>query len=157
MPPPSNPFPLLMPFIDAAIKTMATMCGLKIGVFSEVIDRPTHIISGVLGFSGKMSGAVAIRFPEETLRIVMRGLLKEEMQSITADIMDAVGELINIVGGAAKNRLNQVSPDFGLNISIPNTIHGVGHQLIRSKSAEPYHLYFSVEGHLFELCIFLQG
>jgi chemotaxis protein CheX len=59
------------------------------------------------------AGTILIAFPEETFLKVVNGALGESYAALTPDLMDACGELINIIYGQAKTILvDEMDIDF---------------------------------------------
>jgi chemotaxis protein CheX len=84
-------------------------------------------ISGVIGLSGEAKGAVAISMKTETaikLTEILTGIKHEYMDS---DVVDAVGELVNIIAGNVKKDLEEM---FRLVISLPTIVRGKAHLIV---------------------------
>ena len=52
-------------------------------------------------------------------------MLASEMTEVNGDVLDAVGELTNIIAGQAKAQLEQ----YDLRVSLPNVVTGDDHRL----------------------------
>ncbi len=90
-------------------------------------------ITGILGFSGGRKGSVLITFTEAIALKVVGGMLGVKLSKIDADVRDGVGEIVNMIAGGAKTRLQRKGVFFDL--SIPNTIIGQNHQITAPASA----------------------
>ena len=115
------------PFLKATIETYTTMLGTtpKAGKPQLVSGRGINYdVTGIIGIAGGIKGNVAISFPEESALKNVSAFLGEEMTEMNDDVMDAIGELSNIVAGYAKNFLT----DFKVEISLPTVIKG--HNLV---------------------------
>lgn len=116
------------PFITAASQAFETMLGREIRRGALLLKEDTnvrHEISGVIGLSGNAVGTVVLSFSESVALNAAGTMLMCEMTEINGDVIDAVGELTNMVAGAAKAQLEHLQ----LSISLPNVITGRGHEV----------------------------
>lgn len=123
------------PFLKAVTNTFATMLSAdaKRGELSlGDPKRRTYPISGLIGLSGKASGMVVINLSTEVALRAASALLMEEMTDVNDDVLDAVGELANVIAGQAKTDLEQ----YELSVGLPNVVTGEGHE-VRFPSATP--------------------
>jgi len=84
-------------------------------------------ISGIIGLSGEVSGAVAISMKENTAFQVTKILTGQDHKSIDADVTDAVGEIINIISGNVKKNFED---ELRIKISLPSIIKGKAHSIV---------------------------
>ena len=131
LPPPHPVDPRLIgPFVRAARLVMGTMTGLPTaaGPAADVrlLAGAEYDYSGIIGFTGGIVGMVAVRFQQASAAAVVEAFAKAPIAPETADFADALGELTNMIAGAAKK-------DLGLpaSIGIPNVVMGAGHVLAR--------------------------
>ena len=83
-------------------------------------------LSAIIGLSGEARGAVVISMKQE-LAIKLTSILTGKPDVITRDeIIDAVGEIVNIVAGNVKYDLES---SFKLFISLPTIIEGKEHTI----------------------------
>lgn len=105
------------PLSLALVKTFGTMLAMQLEVENARTSEPfsgEHVM-GIIGFSGKAEGRVYLRLSLEGARLIasrLLGLSAPELAS--ADITDAIGELLNIVTGNFKSNLC----DAGLNCTL---------------------------------------
>jgi chemotaxis protein CheX len=81
-------------------------------------------ISAVIGLTGEARGAVIVSMHQKlaiTLTDMLTGDFHTEMDD---DVTDAVGEIVNIIAGNAKQRLEE---SMKMIISLPTIIQGHGH------------------------------
>ncbi|MHC5067010.1 MAG: chemotaxis protein CheX [Planctomycetota bacterium] len=112
-------------FSLAMVETLQQMCGIDIqpGVpHAKDHSSTTYGISGVLGLSGEVQGILAITFPEEVALSVISSFTGDTYADITSDVVDGVKELANIVGGAAKTKIEAKGFKYG--ISLPKVVVG---------------------------------
>ena len=95
-------------------------------------DKCTHDVTGIIGLSGDVVGAVIVSFPRLAATKIASAFAGTEMTVEHQDFADAIGELANMISGNAKKDLE------GLNvmISTPSVVIGRDHQ-IRSTKVTP--------------------
>lgn len=123
------------PFLKAVSNTFQTMLAAEAHRGELILGDPKmrqFPISGVIGLSGKASGTVVINLSTEVALQAASAMLMEEMREVNDDVIDAVGELANVIAGQAKTELAQ----YELSVSLPNVVTGEGHE-IRFPSATP--------------------
>ncbi len=116
------------PFLTATASVFDTMlgCTLTRGTpFVKVGDEPEHAVSGVIGLSGKAKGTVVLGLDREAAIGATEAMLQERPDEINGDVTDAIGELANIIAGAAKAKLEELD----LSVSLPTVITGKGHHV----------------------------
>ena len=83
-------------------------------------------ISAVIGLTGEARGAVVISMKDD-LAMRLTGILTGKVHKVLYDeVVDAVGELINIIAGNVKQELED---SFRLVISLPTIVTGKGHSI----------------------------
>lgn len=116
------------PFVTSLKNTFRTMlsCEARRGEIELKTDcRARHYVSGVIGLSGKAVGTVVVSFSKAVALKAASTMLLMEATEINDDVLDAVGELTNMVAGAAKAELQE----FHLQVSLPNVITGENHEI----------------------------
>ncbi len=73
--------------------------------------------NGIVTFSGSYNGHVIVSMPPQLLRELL--LLQGETDLSESNLLDAVGEIANTLGGNARKTLGA-----GLQISVPMKLHG---------------------------------
>ncbi len=124
---------LIVPFVKSAQDVFSTMAATKVTVGKPTIKKdpmPSYDISGIVGFSGEVVGSIVVSFHEQTSVKLVEAFAGEALEYGSNDFIDALGELCNMVAGAAKK-------DFGLDasISIPSVITGANHRVARMSDA----------------------
>jgi chemotaxis protein CheX len=119
------------PFINAVVTTMETMMDVS-PVRGTPYLKGEHTtqgdISSIIGFGGpNISGSVALSFPLPVALKIYSLMMGETVYRITSDVQDVVGEIANIVAGAAKAEMSEQELSFEL--SIPTVVIGKGHVL----------------------------
>jgi chemotaxis protein CheX len=116
------------PFIASLKKTFQTMLGCEVHRGPLVLKQnhsPQHEVSGVIGLSGKAVGTVVLSFSKAVALQAASTMLMMEIKELNHDVLDAVGELTNMVAGSAKAELEE----YQLQVSLPNVITGRGHEI----------------------------
>ncbi len=130
------------PFIVATKDTCQTMLALDvIQGKPELLSTKNNDkdVSGVIGISGSLKGAVVIGFPKEAALSFVSGFLGEKMTSLGPDVSDAIGELANIIVGYAKKYFQESD----LEISLPTVIRGDKHMITMPKGVTVVRIPFS--------------
>jgi chemotaxis protein CheX len=84
-------------------------------------------ITGVIGFAGDRRGSLCISLRQKGAMYVYTALVGDEKPGITAEVVDAIGELTNIISGQARKELE--SAGVNLKAAIPTVIVGQGLEL----------------------------
>jgi chemotaxis protein CheX len=111
------------PFLSAAVNVFKTMLGhdLTRGELSVAhTHTPTHEISGLIGLTGNCQGMVVLSVGRSTAICATEILVGKRPEGINADVVDAGGELTNMIAGAAKVKLEK----YCLSIGLPTVICG---------------------------------
>ncbi|MEM6331073.1 MAG: chemotaxis protein CheX [Planctomycetota bacterium] len=123
------------PFLAAVHNTFTTMLSTEARRGDLSLGDPRRRafpISGVIGLSGRAQGTVVINLSKEVALAAASHMLLEPKTEIDDEVLDAVGELANVVAGQAKVELEE----YELSVSLPNVVTGEGHE-IRFPSATP--------------------
>ncbi len=111
------------PFIETIHEIFDSMIGSPVTV--EASQRITSVphspdLIGVIGLSGSAQGMVALRMPEKSACAIIGQMVGAQFDEVTSEIVDGVGELVNMVAGSAKARFKGHS----ISISIPTVVCG---------------------------------
>jgi len=122
------------PFIKSTLNLFETMLNEKIVAGNPVVKKepyPLFDVSAVIGLSGDVTGYVALSFSKSAgLKIASR-LIQENLKVVGQVMIDAIGEMANIVAGNAK----QYIEGFNILISLPNVVIGKAHKLHSTKES----------------------
>jgi len=136
------------PFITSTINTFETMLKVKLTVGKPQVKRepfPSYDISGIIGLSGDASGSISLSYPKIVALKAVSKFLSADIKIVGPDLIDAIGEITNIIAGSAKKDL------IGLNVSIslPNVVIGKDHVLAGPRDVQHMIVPFTSEiGHL---------
>jgi len=122
---------LVVPFVNSVRNVFSTMVGVETTVERPMLKPqpvPSYDVSGIIGFSGEIVGSVVVSFQREAAIRLVESFAGVKLEPESVDFADAIGELANMIAGAAKKDLGGLA-----NISTPNVIIGQGHQIARLK------------------------
>lgn len=117
------------PFLNATKNVLETMCQTKVSFNKPALKSNKNTIGEVTGIIGmtsdKISGCMVVSFEKNCiLKIVGNMLMEAPKAQIDDDIIDAVGELTNMICGGAKAELAKLDHKFAL--STPTMVVGKG-------------------------------
>ncbi len=117
---------LLTPFISSTVNVLRTMAQteLQVGSIAVKTDRRTSgVLTGVIGMaSDKVTGNLMLSFDEPSILGIVSRMLMEKFTELNGQVIDAVGEITNMVCGGAKSDLNQKGYTF--NMASPVMVKG---------------------------------
>jgi chemotaxis protein CheX len=141
------------PFIEATFNVFNTMIHLepvRENLYLKDDNKTTYDISGVIGIAGDIAGAVVISLHEELAVKIVSNFLGEEKKTIDHDVIDGIGEVLNmIVGGAKKIFIDRY--DIRYKLSVPSVIIGRDHSINRPSDVKFIGINFSVDKNMFSL------
>jgi len=122
----------IQPFIKVCETVFRDFCQTEVKagrVFFVAKDEyiTSWDISGIIGLSGQISGAVAISMKDFTAFQVTKILTGNTHKSLDADVTDAIGEIINIIAGNVKKNFED---ELRIKISLPTIITGKAHLIV---------------------------
>ena len=112
--------------VKATADVFRTMMNLKISAGEPVVEkakiRSAEVI-GSIGVAGFLSGSISLFMPKSIAKKAVAAMLMMEPDELAdGDLVDAIGELTNMVGGGIKTELFQKAPLF--DISVPSVYVG---------------------------------
>ena len=113
--------------VKATSEVFRTMMSLK-AVAGEVAIEKAQIrraeVIGSIGVAGFLTGSISLFMPKKLAQQAVAAMLMMEPGTVLPDseLVDAIGELTNMVGGSIKTELFQKTPLF--DISIPSVYIG---------------------------------
>ena len=120
----------IQPFIDVCKNVFKEFVGIELTpgrpYFAETEALKEWDISAVIGLTGEAWGAVVISMKKKLVIKVTDMLTNTKHRDIDDDVIDAIGEIVNIIAGNAKKGLEK---DFHLIISLPTIIEGKNHSI----------------------------
>lgn len=117
------------PFVNALSSAFSTMldCSTTRGALTlKQGGLPMHEYSGLIGLSGTAMGMVVLSLSREVATHATAAMLMATPDQVSEnEIVDAVGELANMVAGAAKAKL----VEHNMSVSLPSVIKGTGSEV----------------------------
>jgi len=101
-------------------------------------------VSGMLGLSGDLQGLLNVHCPYAAAKQITGNMLGMEVESIDADVRDAIGEIANMVAGGLKVSL--ATHNLNVNLSTPTTIAGDSFSTNRISKANWIIIPFNITG-----------
>jgi chemotaxis protein CheX len=127
---------LIDPFMVSTEQVFSTMLGCQLtrGRLQPRSHRliPEYEINGIVGLAGSISGTVVLSMQERVALRATEAMLGLHPSFINDEVIDAVGELTNMVAGAAKHHLSTE-----VNLSIPMVIVGKNTRIGFASNVEP--------------------
>lgn len=120
------------PFINATVNVLRTMGGVSPRPQKPHLkngSRSYGEVTGIIGLAGKEAkGSFAVSFSKSCIVKVVSNMLGEEVQDLEGDIMDAVGEITNMISGGARAELE--NKGYSFEMAIPSIISGKDHKIV---------------------------
>ncbi len=132
------------PFVASLKHVFRTMlsCEARRGALAvKQNSRAAHDVSGVIGLSGKAVGTVVVSFSTQVALKAASTLLLTKVNEIDDEVLDAIGELTNMVAGAAKAELEE----YQLMVSLPNVITEPAHEIHFPSEVTPIGIAFDTD------------
>jgi len=145
------------PFIEATVGLFRNMLSMEVEYLNPyLLNRESHHeweVSGIIGIAGDAKGVVVISFSGELAAMLTSKLVNRQVEVDDPDVIDAVGELVNIIAGNAKKGLEQ----YRLSISLPSIISGLDHRISWQSEVPIVGIPFKVAGGSFHLSVGLEN
>jgi chemotaxis protein CheX len=139
----------IQPFSEVCTYVFQDFVGIEITAaspyFSDKEVAETWDVSALISLSGQAQGVIAISM-KQALALQLTGILTGASHTtVDEDVMDALGEIVNIIAGRAKQRLENT---FKLIISLPTIILGMEHTVKwPTRQSQLLCLPFTICGH----------
>ena len=141
------------PFVKSTIHTFKDFVGFDMIAGNPHFSGRTldfeRDISAVIGLSGAVRGAVVISMKKDFALKVTDALVGSTHDELDDDVVDAVGEIVNIIAGNIKQH---VEGGEQIVISLPTVVKGKGHRFAwPGKHSRILCISFKLEGDSFFL------
>ncbi len=147
------------PFKEAIPEVFSTMAYLEANLVEAYLDSNNSVydeISASLSLTGSRRGILVITFSEKLARkMISRFIAMEENELSKSEIYDGAGEIINIIAGNAKARINDLKDHFDL--SAPFVVSGKDHNIYIQNDLPCVTMVYNVEGDYFAFKLFLMS
>ncbi len=146
------------PFLQGTMEVLMKMSSLSAVAGKPYIkegDIAPGDISGIIGITGEAVGSLAISFKESCICSIVTGMLNELHMEINKDVIDAVGEITNMISGAARSRLERQG--MILYAAIPTVVFGKDHTLRHILKHPSIVIPFKTDGGVFYVDVCLKS
>lgn len=146
---------LVNPFIDATIHVLSSLAFTEAHVGKPYLKQDPVAqgdVSGIVGLSGEANGTISVTFTRQCILKIVSKMFGEEITEINDDVKDAVGEILNIVSGDGRQRLQGLGKT--MKGAIPTIITGKDHVITHITSHPIIAVPFETESgsFTFEVC-----
>jgi chemotaxis protein CheX len=111
---------------SAAHEVFDTMLGIHLGELEPYVNGaapgPSEGVLSLIGLAGQWAGTGTFSCSAESAQRISGALLMQEYSSVDEEVLDAIGEVTNMVLGNVKTALEEELGPMGL--SIPTVIYG---------------------------------
>jgi chemotaxis protein CheX len=118
------------PFVSVTLNTFKNFVGYELTTGHPHFSGRTldfeQDISAIIGLSGDVRGAVVMSMKKELAIKIADTLVGTTHTEIDDDVVDAVGEIVNIIAGNVKN---EVQGGEKVVISLPTVVKGKNHTI----------------------------
>lgn len=138
--------------VAAVEEIFATMLMIEVkagAADQEAALRMAGGVSGMLGFSGDISGMLSLHCPATVAIAITETFLGMEVDDIADDVKDAIGELVNMVTGGLKDALGQQGQEIKL--AIPTTIAGRAFRISSKSDVGRVYVPFELDSGTFHI------
>ena len=111
------------PFLDASMNLFKTHLKFEIKNNPPYVNEDSqnlNEVSAIIGLAGDIAGALVLSFNRDTAIAMASRFTGQKYHALTKEVIDCVGEMVNIIAGNAKKDLM----DFRIEISLPGVITG---------------------------------
>lgn len=129
------------PFLLSTVNVFFRLLDLELvreAPFVRTHDSPRYEVTGMIGLTGKTTGTVALSLPGDFALTITERLIGERPAEINAQVVDCIGEVTNMVAGAAKARLESLQLSLGL----PTVVIGRSSRIAFPSRATPIAMPF---------------
>jgi len=136
------------PFLTATKNVLETMAQTPVKHSKPILKQEAKTsgdVTGIIGMTSEtVSGAMILSFSEKCILQVVANMLMEPVKSkVDEDVVDAVGELTNMICGGAKAELAKLEMKFDL--ATPTMVVGRGLEISMFSSAPTIVIPFTTE------------
>jgi chemotaxis protein CheX len=112
----------------ATTDVFGTMLGIELeeqpDYIEEIQSGPSEGVMALIGLAGQWVGSGTFSCSAPAAQKISGAMLMQEFAAIDDDVLDAIGEITNMVLGNVKTALEE---EFGpMGLSIPTVVYGIG-------------------------------
>lgn len=133
-----------------------TMIGISISACqtAEVQTKFTDSITALVGFAGCYSGMIGLNTSKKMAMEFTSQMLGMEVTECDDDVSDALGEIVNMMGGSFKHHF--VNDGHEVRLSTPSVISGDDYVVSVGSSPDTLALTFEYDSELFMVSLYLE-
>ncbi len=116
------------PFINATLSILEELTSVRYvagKAYLKEDELAKGDITGIIGLTGEVNGTISVTFEEKIILKIVSAMFDEEVTEINDEVIDAAGELNNMITGRAINDLAEKG--LTLDLSVPSVVHGKNH------------------------------
>jgi chemotaxis protein CheX len=116
------------PFLYGTAEVLNKMANVKPVAgkpFAKTHDTAYGDVSGIIGMTGDAIGSLALTFSEKCIIGIVSKMLGESHNEINKEVLDAVGELTNMISGASRKLMEK--DNLKVFAAIPTVVFGKNH------------------------------
>lgn len=139
---------------ESAKEAFETMISLPIERTDDTVQLDaSQLIICIITFGGALEGAFSARCTIGCAEKIARAMLMmgPDDELSEPETCDAFGEVVNMLLGGLKTRINQTYPD--IQISIPSTVKGLDIEPTMGRGAVKFDVTTAVEGEAMKLTV----
>ncbi len=111
----------------SAREVFSLMLGVELSSSTEPMSEEGLNVTSMVGLAGTVCGLLSVRCSAESATLMASKMLGLEPGSIGETMLDAVGEVCNMVAGNFKNKISGMGD--GCQLSVPTVITGENYSL----------------------------
>jgi chemotaxis protein CheX len=144
--------------LDASVEEVF---GMMLGIHCEHVggdvapERSPESVTAVVGFGGLLSGACVFRCDSKAALGIAGAMTGMDFAEIDDTVKDGIGEICNMLAGAWKGKVPELSANCGL--SVPAVITGRDYNLHVQAPEFQIHHIFTFGSEYFEVMIVCDG
>ena len=147
---------LINPFIEGTVHVLSSMAFTRAQVgapYKKNDNLAKGDVTGIVGLTGETRGTLSVSFSEECILSIVSKMFGEEIKDINDEVKDAVGEILNIVSGQARQKLETLGRT--LKGAIPTVIAGKDHSITHITTHSVIAIPFNTDNGQFtiEICL----
>lgn len=138
------------PFLESTKKVIETMAFTEVepGQPAVKTDNLTWgTVTGIIGLaSEKLTGTMLVSFEADSILAIVSNMLGEEFKEVNEEVVDAVGEITNMISGQAKKIFSEQGYSFDM--AVPVMVKGENVEITQLSGTPGLRIPFSTaSGH----------
>ncbi|MCE5273782.1 MAG: chemotaxis protein CheX [Syntrophaceae bacterium] len=149
---------LINPFIEATLHVLSSLAFTEARAGKPYLKNDSLAqgdVSGIVGLTGETSGTLSVSFSEQSILAIVSSMFGEPVNKIDEEVKDAVGEILNIVSGQARQKLEMKGRT--LKGAIPTVITGKNHTISHITKHPIIAIPFDTDNGTFTIEVCLEG